>query len=442
MPASMTNTAATPLKVLVLGAYGLIGGEIVRRLVADGHTVIGFGRQKRFSQIRPGMSWRTADMATLTTPALWRPFLENIDAIVNAAGALQSGPRDDLARTQRDAICALIEAAGTHGVKTFVQISAPGATPEAKTEFLRTKGEADEALRRSGLAWVILRPGLVIAETAHGGTSLVRALAAVPLLQPLVLPDAIMHTVDIKDVAAATARCLSDPSLARNSFDLGETTSHSLKDIVLAFRRWLGFAPPAAIVAIPDPIARTIARCADLAGLLGWRAPMRTTAFDVLRDDVLIDPEPWRRATGETLSTLQQTLTRLPATRQERSFARIELIFPVLVVAFALFWIASGLIGLAQRSAATALIEAQLGSLLANVSVIAGSLLDISIGTTLLTRKYFRSACLAAAGTSLAYMILGSVLTPGLWADPLGPLAKIIPTIGLALMLAAYAEER
>jgi hypothetical protein len=43
---------------------------------------------------------------------------------------------------------------------------------------------------------------------------------------------------------------------------------------------------------------------------------------------------------------------------------------------------------------------------------------------------------------SLAYLLLGAVLTPYLWADPLGPLVKIVPGIGLASAVAALAEER
>ena len=72
---------------------------------------------------------------------------------------------------------------------------------------------------------------------------------------------------------------------------------------------------------------------------------------------VTADPEPWRRATGETLSPLSETLARIPATRQERQYARTQLLFPAIAVLFALFWIASGVIGLSRLDAAARMVQ-------------------------------------------------------------------------------------
>lgn len=431
------------MNVLVLGAYGLIGSEITRRLEAEGHSVTGLGRSAAHARnLGTRTRWQTADIAQLTTPDAWRPLLAGIDAVVNAAGALQSGPRDNLAKLQRDAIRALITACEAAGIKKYIQISAPGATPDAATEFLRTKGEADETLRQSPLDWVILRPALVIAPTAHGGTSLIRALAAFPVIQPLVLADARVHTVDIDDVARATALALTDPRLSRQTFDLGEAEPLTLTETVNTFRRWLGFNDARAVVHVPALLGNAIAKLADLAGLFGWRAPLRSTSLDVLRDGIAIDPAPWRQITGQPIKPLHDTLLRIPATRQERSFARLELIFPLLVVSFAAFWITSGIIGAMQLEKAADIISATLGDAGARTAVVAGSILDVAIGAAMLFRRTFRSACLAAAVTSLSYLFFGSILTPELWSDPLGPLLKIIPIIGLALALASYAEER
>lgn len=431
------------MNVLVLGAYGLIGSDIVRSLSEAGHAVTGLGRQSAYARsFTPGIRWLTADMAELTTGSAWRPLLTGIDAVVNAAGALQSGLRDDLAKVQRDSIVALIAECEAQGITRYIQISAPGAAADAKTEFLRTKGEADDALRRSALDWVILRPGLVIAPTAHGGTSVVRALAAFPVVQPLLLPDARVHTIDIEDVSAAVVRALTDASLGRRTFDLGEPEPLSLAETVSTFRAWLGFNPAKATLSVPAFLGTAISRLADLAGHFGWRAPLRSTSLDVLSEGIVIDPEPWQTATGQSIKPLAQTLARIPATRQERSFARLELIFPVLVVAFAAFWIASGVIGLVRMDAAAQTVSAAVGEGMARMAVVAGSLLDIAIGAAMLFRRTFRSACLAAALTALAYLVLGSLLTPHLWSDPLGHLLKIVPVIGLALALASYAEER
>lgn len=431
------------MRVLILGGYGLIGQSVVRELLARGHDVTGLVRSpQRGRMLVPEASWRAGDLSALVHPEDWLAVLDGFDAVVNAAGALQSGLRDNLALVQRNAIVALVSACGEAGVSIFVQISAPGASPEAGTEFLSTKGEADEALRRSGLHWVILKPGLVISPTAYGGTNLLRMLAAFPIVQPIVLAGAKLQVVDVRDVAEAVGLAISEPRLMRREFDLVAPQAESLQQIVLAFRSWLGFPPPVQVWRLPRWVGRSVSGLADVAGLLGWRAPLRTTALDVLADDVTGDPEPWRRATGRVLLPLKSILRRMPASRQERVFARVQLLFPFLVVAMALFWLVSGFTGLWQLERGTALLAGTFGELPARLLVVAGSIIDIAVGAGVLLRRTFFAACLSALGVSIAYLVAGSFTAPELWADPLGPLLKIVPVMALALALVAMDEER
>lgn len=431
------------MKVLVLGAYGLIGQEVVRALLAHGDEVSGLARTpscgaKRLADVR----WVHGDLNQLIHPEDWRERLQGIEAVVNASGALQTGLQDDLGRVQRDAIVALIEACEMCGVSRFVQISAPGATPAASTEFLATKGEADAHLRASGLEWVVLKPGLVISRTAYGGTSLVRMLAAFPLVQPVAMHEARLQTIFVDDVASSAVRALNDTKLFRCDFDLVAPRIETLEETVLLFRQWLGFSYAVRVWRVPQGLAMAMARCADGAGSLGWRAPLRSTALKVLSDDVLADPEPWRRATGEEFASLEVTLRGMPATRQERVFARVQLAFPILVVAFAVFWLVSGIVGFWQFEEAAGLVSGALGAKVAQLAVVGGSLLDVAIGAGLLMRRSFIVACGASIAVSLVYLLAGSILTPQLWGDPLGPFVKVIPVVGMALALAAMAEER
>ena len=153
-------------------------------------------------------------------------------------------------------------------------------------------------------------------------------------------------------------------------------------------------------------------------------------------------PEPWRRVTGERFNSLSQTLADLPATSQERQYARAKLLFPFLTLGFSMFWIVSGLVGFWQSQSASQIVSAQFGQPLALFSVLAGSVLDLLVGLGLLVRKTFRPACLAAIALSAFYLITGSIITPLLWVDPLGPFVKVIPVIALAAILYAIGEER
>jgi len=428
-------------RVLVLGGYGFIGGEIVRALVAEGFEVAGLGRDADLGQrLLPGAEWIGADIAMLKTPESWAKIVAGAEAIVNAAGALQDGARDHLAAIHDVAIRACIAAAERAGVKAFVQISAPGAGRSASTAFLRTKAEGDAGLRASGLDWIIFKPGLVIGCNAYGGTALLRMLAAFPLVQPLVLSEARVQTVAIDDVADAVASALKGEVPMRADYDLVEDEAHSLRDIVGAFRGWLGFRKTMDID-LPRWAGAGAAFLADLAGLCGWRSALRSTALQVISENVIGDAGPWRRARGRALKSLDETLAAMPATAQERIYARLQLLAPLIVAVLSAFWIASGVIGITEREAGAAHLSA-FDAGLAMGLVVAGGFIDILIGAGLLWRPSAKPAAVASALVAFGYLLIGTVLAPELWADPLGAYVKVIPAIALSAALALLLQER
>ncbi len=89
---------------------------------------------------------------------VWLPRVQAVDAVVNAVGALSGA---HLPGIHAHAPTALFAACARQGVRRVVLIFALGANAQAPSAFLRTKHEADLALEKSALDWVILRPSLV-----------------------------------------------------------------------------------------------------------------------------------------------------------------------------------------------------------------------------------------------------------------------------------------
>ncbi len=430
------------MQILVLGGYGLIGSAILRRLVTDGHEVTGLGRSRyKGEAVSTQADWVEADISRLTQPADWANLIAGHDVVVNASGALQSGLKDNVSAVQETAILALIKACENEGVSQFIQISAPGVSESSDTEFYRTKAAADAALTSSNLANVIFRPGLVISSQAYGGTSLLRMLAAFPLVQPLVYSDTSIKTVWVEDVANAVSSAIKQ-RLPKGDFDLVADEPVTLGGTVSAFRAWLGFRPAKAILSFPVILSALIAKGADIAGWLGWRSALRTTSLKVLAKGIEGDCARWENCSGQRLRTLGETLNAIPATAQERVYARTMLAFPFLLITLSLFWIASGLIGLWQVDAARAILGDQLPPTVSSGFVLGGATADIMIGLCLLVRPWTRIAALASIGLSIGYLIGSAVITPHLWADPIGPMVKVFPAMALAVAIAAMAETR
>ena len=115
--------------------------------------------------------------------------------------------------------------------------------PDAATEFFRSKARGDRAVRESGLDWAILRPGLVVGPDAYGGTALLRALSAFPLVQPVILGNAPIQTVALADVARAATLAAEGKLPPGTEADLITPEPQPLRETLAEFRRWLGFAP-------------------------------------------------------------------------------------------------------------------------------------------------------------------------------------------------------
>jgi uncharacterized protein YbjT (DUF2867 family) len=426
------------MKILILGATGFIGQAILQKLLADGHDVTGIGRApRRAKEKMPAVRWIGADIGRLTASD-WPPLIENCDAIVNCAGALQDGWSDDLVATQQKAMTSLYDAAKAAGGRLIIQISARTGGAAASLPFLATKRRADEALAASGLPFVILRPALVVGRNAHGGTALIRALASLPGIIPLVHAQNPIQTVALDDVAEAVALAVSGTLPSGTDIDLAAKDSVTLAELVRLHRVWLGLAP-ARQISLPALLAKPVALAADLAGKLGWRSPLRTTAMTVMTEGVVSTrPGP----DGLSMSDAATVLARNPSGVQDLWFARLYLLKPLVILTLSIFWLLSGLIPLADASAAAAHFLPFMPPPAAMALTLGTCLIDILLGLAVLFRPTARRSMLGMILVSLAYLAGGTVLEPQLWLDPLGPLVKVLPSLMLTAMTLAILDER
>lgn len=426
--------------VLVLGAYGLIGAEVVRELEGAGFHVVGLGRNAQTAyRVMPNIDWRFHDISALTNPSDWDDPLVGINHVVNCSGALQSGGNTDLEKLHHTAIDALAKACAERNIR-LVQISAVGVGLDAGTEFMQTKARGDAAIQAAMQDFVIIRPGLVLSRSGYGGTQLLRMIAAMPLMQCVSYGDALVQTIGIADVTACVLLAVKGDYPPKASFDLVEKDVHTLAEVTAAVRTWLGFRESLITINVPNFVARAVSKIADALGILGWRSPLRSTAIQVLKTGVIGKHDA--RALAHTHS-LSETLAKMPARSEYRVAAQMALVMPLLVALLSVFWIVSGVMGfVSYRQAANVLTDTGWPNGLAIASVLFWSVVDIILGIGLMIRKYAAKACLAMITVGLIYVVFATVFVPTLWLDPLGPLVKIFPSMGLALVTYFLVQER
>lgn len=434
--------------ILVLGASGLIGRFITDDLRTRGFRVLGVARS-----LSPAQRMSALDLElpilSLDAAALMRLLREHsVDVVVNCLGVLQDGPASNTNAVHRDFVTRLLVAIGGGGrAVRLVHISIPGTAAADRTAFATTKREAERLIAASGIPHAILRPGFVIAPAAYGGSAMLRALAAFPLD----LPDKEMATpfqpIAVQDIAATVAWLavcdIGDASVKAVSWDLMQAEPVTMAVVIESFRAAFGTAGWPR-VATPAFLLDLGAKIGDLASYLGWMPPMCSTAVAELRRGVQGDPSAWTAATGIAPKALVETIGRHPATIQDKWFARLFLIKPLIFASLVAFWLVSGFIALfiSYRAAAGILSAHNFPPALVDPITIGTSLMDMSIGVLIAFRRTAAIGLVAGIMASLGYMVGAAILTPDLWIEPLGALVKTGPAIVLMLLALLMLDNR
>ena len=210
--------------ILVVGATGKVGREVVRQLTAAGVPARALVRDPaRASHIRlPGVEIAVGDLArpdTLDAP------LAGVDRVFLAS------PADpDQVELQGN----LVQAAKRQGVDRIVKVSVAGG-PDAATQIGRWHWTTEKQIEASGLGFTMLRPSLYMQQTlrfapsiaASGSFALPCGSGEVPL-------------VDCRDVAAVAVAALTESGHESRIYDVTGPEAMSFEAVADAIAQAIG----------------------------------------------------------------------------------------------------------------------------------------------------------------------------------------------------------
>lgn len=233
------------MNILLTGASGFIGHNLVAELTAAGH------------RIKPVCRSEGVDFSRMLSVADWLPHLEGVDAVINSVGIIgESGSqRFELLHTL--APSALFRACAQAGVRRVLQISALGADKAAFSAYHLSKRAADDCLRSLDLDWFVLRPSLIY---GLGGKSadLFMRLAALPRIPVIDNGQQELQPVHISDVVATVMQSLTSPKTMQ-TLDIVGTEIITFAEWLQTMRQALGL-PRARLIHIPFRMAMAIAQ--------------------------------------------------------------------------------------------------------------------------------------------------------------------------------------
>lgn len=431
------------MRVLVTGAYGFIGSHIVTALVSAGHEVICAVRKGRIDRRFPQLSAVACDMARDVRVEAWLPRLVGIDAVVNCAGILREDRANRYENVHVQAPWALYRACVESGIKQVVQISALGFASDGA--FIASKHRGDALLTAMPLSSTILRPSLVYSvRGSYGGTSLLRAMAALPWM--IVIPRSAMQPcvqpIAAEDVGLAVAAALRHPRQASRTLELVGPCAMGLDDYLQQWRHWLDL-PVARLRTLPNALVRVACWFGEKLG----RGPLGETMLRMLEHRNLGSVDAVARMRSEldlAPRPLECALLEAPSQEQDRWHARLYFALPALRASMAALWLASGIVGWMLPSADV--MTAETGTRFNPACVLtltrASATLDLLLGALCLLRwkpRWVLGGMLAAA---CAYTLGIGLMWPTHWFDPFGGLLKNLPVIAALLVLLAVEPPR
>lgn len=177
------------MKVMLVGATGLVGGQVLQQLLDDDRCDAVVAPTRRpLGLSAPALFNPVVDFEQLPLDAGWWA----VDAVICALGSTirQAGSREVFARIDYDYPLQVATQAKADGAHAFVLNSAMGADPGSRIFYNQVKGRLEQDLRGLGYpSLTLVRPGLIGGDRSERRTGEHLASLVLGALGP-VLPRA------------------------------------------------------------------------------------------------------------------------------------------------------------------------------------------------------------------------------------------------------------
>lgn len=243
-----------PQNIVILGGTGFVGRALVRRLQQDGHRITLLSRNLNAHALRllpPDVKQINVDVYQLEK---LQTFVQGADVVINLVGILNE--RGDngrgFTRAHVELTKTLIQACKNVGVSRMLQMSSLNAG-RGESYYLKSRGEAEQAVKQSGLTWTLFQPSVIFGEGDGLFTRFGQLLKLAPVM-PLARANAKFAPVFIGDVVQAFRQALSDKKTIGEVYELYGAEVFTLKDIVRMASQQLGLKT--LIIPLPDLLGR------------------------------------------------------------------------------------------------------------------------------------------------------------------------------------------
>jgi uncharacterized protein YbjT (DUF2867 family) len=208
--------------ILVTGGTGFIGRVLIRQLAEAGMPVRTLIRPSQASPYLPrGVAMEVA-VSSLNDPRGLRAAMVGVDTVYHLASGEWKGPRASLLEIDIQGTRAVVEAAVDAGVKRFFFLSHLGSDRASAYPVMKSKGIAEDIIRRSGLDFTIIRSAVAFGPGDGLTTGLAQILGATPFI--FLLPGdgkTLLQPIWVEDLVTCLVWALDDSETRGRTYEIG-----------------------------------------------------------------------------------------------------------------------------------------------------------------------------------------------------------------------------
>jgi len=229
--------------IVIAGASGFVGGHLTDHLLSAGSDIACIARSENASRALLAKGCRVI-RGDITRTETLDGILHQDDFVIHLVGIIEEKGPATFPAIHVHGTRNLVAAATRAGVRHFFYQSALGADRGSWSGYLRTKAEAEEVVRQSGIPATIFRPSLIIGPWDGFTRKLADMIKLSPVLPLLGEGKARFQPVYIKDWLRCIRRVIDDPESFAGTYDIGGPEHLTYREIVEHLSRAMGYKKP------------------------------------------------------------------------------------------------------------------------------------------------------------------------------------------------------